>query len=126
MLSFNELKRNLKKDFSAFKKIKIAILSDSASQLLNNAIKGYGYEVQLDFDIYEADYNQIDLQVFDPSSELYAFHPDFIFINRSTEKLLKDFYQKKQGQQNLFSEYILQTTQKYYDTISSRLKSKVI
>src|ERR1035437_8858822 len=103
MLSFNELKRNLKKDFSAFKKIKIAILSDSASQLLNNAIKGYGYEVQLDFDIYEADYNQIDLQVFDPSSELYAFHPDFIFINRSTEKLLKDFYQKKQGQQNLFS-----------------------
>ncbi len=61
MFSFNELKRNLKKDFTGFKKIKIALLSDSASQLLHNAIKAYGYEAQLDFEIYEADYNQIDL-----------------------------------------------------------------
>jgi FkbH-like protein len=126
MLSFNELKKNLKKDYSAFKKIKIAILSDSASQLLTNAIKGYGFEVQLNFEIYEADYNQIDLQVFDPSSELYSFHPDFVVINRSTEKLLKDFYKTNQHLQGNFSEQILQTTRKYYETVTSRLKAKVI
>jgi FkbH-like protein len=125
MLSFNELKKNLKKDFSAFKKIKIAILADSASQLLTNAIRGYGYEAQLDFEIYEADYNQIDLQVFDPSSDLYTFKPDFVFINRSTEKLLKEFYKNHDGQ-SLFADRIAHATQKYYDTILSRLKAKVI
>ena len=126
MVSFNELKRNLKKDFTGFKKIKIALLSDNASQLLNNAIKAYGYEAQLDFEVYEADYNQIDLQIFDPSSELYSFKPDFIFINRCTEKLLKEFYKKSKPEQSVFSEYILQVTKKYYDVIAQRLKSKVI
>ena len=126
MVSFNELKRNLRKDFSGFKKIKIALLSDTASQLLNNAIKAYGYEAQLDFDIYEADYNQIDLQIFDPSSELYSFNPDFIFINRCTEKLLKEFYKKNKHEQGSFSDHILQTTQKYYDVLTRKLKAKVI
>jgi predicted enzyme involved in methoxymalonyl-ACP biosynthesis len=92
MQSYNDLRKNLKKDFSDLKKIKLALLSDNASQFLNIAIKGYGYEQKLNFDIYEAEYNQIDLQIFDQSSELYEFKPEFIFINRSTEKLLKEFY----------------------------------
>src|SRR4051812_21671807 len=123
MLNFNELKKNLKKDFSGLKTIKIALLSDSASQFLNTSLRGYGYEAQLNFEIYEAEYNQIDLQIFDPSSELYSFNPDFIFINRSTEKLLKQFYKKDLHDQNHFSDYVLSTTQKYYDTIAAQLKS---
>ena len=126
MLSFNELKKNIKKDFSALKRIKVALLTDSASQLLNTAIKGYGYEVGLDFEIYEADYNQIEVQVFDPSSELYQFNPDFIFINRSTERLLKDFQKSGPQLQGQMAESVLQTTQKYYETIASRLRAKVI
>jgi FkbH-like protein len=124
MLSFNQLKKNLKKDFSSYKTVKIALLSDSASQFLNTAIKGYGYEAGLNYDIYEADYNQIGLQIFDTSSELYAFNPDFIFINCSTEKLLKDFY--KGGDPNEFATHIVQQAGKYYATITSKLKAKVI
>ncbi len=126
MISFNDLKKNLKKDFSGFKKIRLALLSDSASQLLNNAIKAYGFEAQLDFEIYEADYNQVDLQVFDPTSELYSFNPDFIFINRCTEKLMKDFYKKDKVLQGVFSDYVADTTRQYYDTITQRLRAKVI
>jgi len=126
MLTYNTLKKYLKKDYSAFKKVKIAILADSASQLLSDAIKAYGFIAQLDFEIYEADYNQIDLQVFDPSSELYEFKPDFIFINRSTEKLLKEFYKKEKHQQSHFFEYVAHATQNYYNTITSRLRSKII
>ena len=126
MLAYNDLKKNLKKDYTGFKKLKVAILSDSASQLLNNAVRGYGYTAQLDLEIYEADYNQIDLQIFDPSSELYTFNPDYIFINRSTEKLIKDFYKKNKYEQGQFAEYMQASTQKYYDVIGSRLRSKVI
>ena len=126
MFTFNNLKRNLDKDFSGLKKIKVALLSDTASQFLNDAITGYGYEAQISFEIYEAEYNQIDFQVFDPSSELYSFNPDFVIINRSTEKLLKDFYGKERSQQNNFSDYVLQNTKRYYDIITSRLRAKII
>ena len=126
MQTFNELKKSLKIDFSSFKKIKIALLSDTASQLLHQAIKAYGFSVQINFDIYEAEYNQIDLQVFDPTSELYEFKPDYIFINRSTEKLLKEFNKKNLHQQSIYADAVIQTTQKYYDTISAKLRSKII
>jgi len=124
--TFSDLKSNLKKDFSGFKKVKLALLSDSASQFLNIAIKGFGYNRQLHFEIYEADYNQVDLQVSDPFSELYTFNPDFIFINFSTEKLLTAFYETESSLQGVFSDLVLQTIQKYMDVIFSRTRSKLI
>jgi FkbH-like protein len=126
ILSFTLLKKNLKKDFTGFKKIKIAILGDSASQFLANAIKGYGYECQINFDIYEADYNQIDLQIFDASSELYEFAPEYIFINRSSEKLLKDFNKKDKAGQEHYAEHIAGLTKQYFDTVAGKLRAKII
>ena len=55
MTDFNQLKKNLKKDFSKFKSARIALLGDSATQLLAQAIRGYGYEVEMSFEIWEAD-----------------------------------------------------------------------
>ena len=39
MLSFKELKRNLKKDISCYPTIKVALLGDTATQFLATAIK---------------------------------------------------------------------------------------
>src|ERR1700734_373650 len=125
MIAFNELKRNLKKDFSGFKKIKLALLADSSSQLFNQALRAYGYEVQIDFEIYESDYGQIDLQVFDSSSGLYAFQPDFIFFNTSSEHLLKDFYQVNHAQQIGFSEKVLRKVRGYCEAVSDKLDTKI-
>jgi len=126
MFDFNYLKKNLKKEKLGFRKIKLAIVSDSASQFLKSAIKGYGIEKEIDFDIYEADYNQIDLQVFDFSSELYEFEPEFIFINYSSEHLLKEFYKKSKNQQFNFSKDKIVHFKNIVDTITSKLKSKII
>jgi len=52
MKAFGDLKKNIREDFSGCKKIKIAILADSASQFLASALAGYGYEVQVNFDIF--------------------------------------------------------------------------
>lgn len=52
MFDFNYLKKNLKKEKLGFRKIKLAIVSDSASQFLKSAIKRYGIEKEIDFDIY--------------------------------------------------------------------------
>lgn len=126
MLPFNTLKKNLKKDFSPLKTIRLAIVADSASQLMHQAIKGWGYEAGIHFDIYEADYNQVDLQVFDPSSELYAFDPEFIFISRSAEHLLKDFYKKGKAGRSSFAVDQATYVQSLYDTLLQRLSCRLI
>ena len=63
MKEFTQLKKNLKKDFSNLKKIKIALLGDTATQFLNQALKGLGFDNDLNLDILEADFNQIDRQM---------------------------------------------------------------
>jgi FkbH-like protein len=126
MLSFNHLKKNLKKDFAGRKKIKLAILADSASQLLHQAIKGYGYEAHIDFEIYEADYNQIERQILDFTSELYSFKPEYVFINKSSEHLLKTFYKLNKVAQQSFASMLKEEMSSYCDTLSTHLNCKII
>ena len=104
MFSFTQLRKNLKKDFSGFTSIKVAILSDAASQLLHQAIKGYGYEKQIHYQIFEADYNQIELEIYNNDSALYAFQPDVIIIAKHTQKLLGHFYLASQAARKQFAD----------------------
>src|SRR4051794_33653556 len=85
--TFKQLQRNLKKPSPEWPIIRLAVTADSASQLLVQALRGYAYELQLRLEVYEADYDQIDLQLLDPGSELYAFEPAFILVWHSAEKL---------------------------------------
>ena len=91
-MNFYDLENQPEKDFSNLKKVKVALLGDSATQLLVKALKGYGYEVGYNFDIFEADYDQVEMQTYDLDSELYHFKPEYVIIYHSTEKLLKKFY----------------------------------
>lgn len=126
MTEFKDLKKNLRKDNTGHRSVRLAVVADTASQFLCMAIAGYGYERRVAFDIYEADYDQLDLQIFDPSSGLYAAAPQFIFLNTSTEKLLKEFNKKDRQAQEHFAEYVLARTRTYLDTLLSRTQAKVI
>ena len=42
MKTFSELKKNLKQDFSSLKTIKVAVLGDTATQFLMQALRGAG------------------------------------------------------------------------------------
>ena len=80
MKTFNELKKNLKKDYNSFTKVDLAILGDSATQLLNVSIKGCSYEYKINLNIYEADYNQIEYEILNQDSNLYKVQPKYILI----------------------------------------------
>ena len=71
MHTFKELKRNLKKDVSTFPILKVSLLGDSATQFLAVAIRGEGIERGYNIDLFEAEYNQVERQVLDPTSDLY-------------------------------------------------------
>lgn len=87
MQTFNQLKRNLKSDLTGLPTFKIAVVGDTATQLLCMAIRGMGVERGYSIDLFEAEYNQVERQLLDPTSDLYQFDADFIIIFQSTHKL---------------------------------------
>ena len=126
MKNFTQLKKNLKKDFSDYKKLKIALLGDTATQFLNQAIRGIGYENKLNLHIWEADFNQIERQIFDPTSELYEFNPEMVIVFQSSHKLL-DKYNKSSTEEQLYlADNEIKKINNIYLTIRNNLECKVI
>lgn len=93
--SFRELKKVLKKDVQSLPKTKVALLGDSATQLLATAIKGSAIIKGYQFELFEADYNQVERLFMDTASELYSFEADYIVVFQSTHKLLSKYNKLK-------------------------------
>ena len=91
MITFKELKRNLKIDLHKLPNIKVSLLGDSATQFLATAIKGMGVERGYNIDLFEAEYNQVERQVLDPTSDLYAHDAKYTVVFQSTHKLLEQY-----------------------------------
>src|SRR6188508_2564622 len=124
--SFGELKKNLKKDFSALPVKKIAILGDTSTQLLVQAIKGIGYDEGINLEIFEAEYDQIDHEIFDAGSELYSSSPEFVVIFHSVQKLLNKYNNLSEGQKKTFAFDTLEHFNELLSTINSRNSCKII
>lgn len=125
-MNFITLKRNLKKDFTGLPKIKIAVLGDSATQLLCQAIRAYGYEVGIDFDIWESDYDQITQIILDEKSKLYSFKPEFVLIFNSIKKITKQFYKTPINQKKCFAESLIDNLENLLEILNSRINTNII
>lgn len=126
MKEFSQLKKNLKKDFSNLKPIKLAVLGDTATQFLTQALKGLGYDNGFNLEIWEADFNQIERQVHDLSSELYQFKPEIVIVFQSSHKLLGKYNKIKPDQHLLFAAKELAAIENIYSNLTSNLDAKVI
>jgi FkbH-like protein len=126
MNPFNQLRKNLKKDFSNCKRTRVALLGDTATQFLAQAIRGTGYDYGFDLEIFEADFNQVERQVFDPSSELYEFKPEIIVLFQSSHKLLAKYNKLKPHEYAKLAKTRLELIENITTTINSQLKSKII
>ena len=127
MYSFNELRKLSKKTVEGHgSEVKLAVLADSASQFLCTAIKGYGITQKVNYQIWEADYNQIDGEVFDADSKLYTTGPDYILILRSSEHLINTFYATAADARDNFANQQIAYLQSLVDQIGGKAKSKII
>jgi FkbH-like protein len=126
MKDFSQLKKNLKKDFSNLKNCRVAVLGDTSTQFLTQALRGEGFDRGLDLQIWEADFDQIEMQVFDSASELYSFKPEIMLIFQSSHKLLGKYNKQKTDQHCFFASTELETISNIYSTISTELNAKVI
>lgn len=87
---FELIKKSKSIDISKTKKIiKVAILADFATQQFSLILKTLFYLNEIQCEIYEADFDSIELEVYNQNSGLYSFDPDTILILNSTQKLKK-------------------------------------
>ncbi len=122
MLTFKELKKNTKKDKSLLSSFKVALLGDSATQFLTIAIKGEGYERGYNIDLFEAEYNQVERQILDPTSDLYDFNAQYTIVFQSTHKLLEKYsLMQASDWASLADERI-----EFIKTLCESVKSKII
>ena len=102
-MTFQELKKNSKKDFAGLKQVKVALLGDSATQFPAMAIRGSGYDAGLNIEVYEGDYDLIYETVLDIESKIYSDHSDYIVLFHSTEKISESFYKARPEEQRGFA-----------------------
>lgn len=124
--SFLELKRNIKNIQTDTKKIKIALLGDSATQFLNTALKGMALQENLSIDLYEAEYDQIKQEILDTDSELYHFQPEFVIIFHSHQKLNKSFYKKSLEKKPEFAQNWLSELEYFLGVLNENIKTNII
>jgi len=126
MKDFSQLKKNLKNDFSGLKKIKIAVLGDTPTQFLAQALRATAFEKGFDLLIWDADFNQIERQIFDPASELYQHTPEIIIVFQSSHKLLGKYNKLPVDQQSSMASDELEALKVKYSTITGQLPAKII
>lgn len=85
MHTLKELKK-LAKETIPGPQTKIALLGDTATQLLSTAIQGEAVARRISVEFYEGEYSQVERQLLDTTSELYDFAPDILIIFQSTHK----------------------------------------
>lgn len=120
--NFKTLKNNLKKDISMLPSIKVALLGDTATQFLTTALKGVAVERGFNIEMFEADFNQVERQLLDATSELYTFDPDYIIVFQSTHKLLSTYNKIAADKRHLLAENRLD----FVRTISKNTSARVI
>ena len=119
--TFKELKKNLKKDLTTLPTIKVALLGDNATQFLAIAIRGVVIDRGYNIELFEADFNQVERQFLDPSSDLYSFNADYVVVSQSTHKLLSRYNENTVENQSQVADERLEFVKLMCNSIQSRL-----
>ena len=80
------------KTSEAAKVIRIALLADCATQHLATIMRAIAARNNVRAELYEGNYDGVDLEILDPNSELYAFNPQYVVVLLSSEKLKARLY----------------------------------
>lgn len=126
MTDFSQIRKNLKKDFSGLKPIKVAVLGDTSTQFLTQALRGTGFDFGFDLQISEGDFNQIKQQVFDNNSELYSHNPEIIIVFQSAHKFLEKYNKSHASLINSLAKSELDDIIALINTIQKQSSAKVI
>lgn len=125
MYTFRELQKASRLDIDG-KEIKVAVLGNCATQFFSSAVQGYAKRSGLNALVYDADYDQIDAQLLDQHSEVYAFGPDSIVIWLATDRLYEEFLDADLAARERFAERCMERLERYWHLITANCNAKII
>ena len=125
MHSFRELQK-AKKLIIDGEENKLAVLGNCATQFFSEAVEGLGKLNGINLSVYDADYDQIDAQLLDISSEVYCFKPDEILICLCTEKLYEDFLDLDMAERAGFADECMSRIRRYWELIEKNSHARIL
>ena len=103
--------------------VKIALYCNYASQFLSRSLKTNLKEFRIPFELYQADYNQADMEFYDQNSELFTLKPDFIILHETAENIVDLFYANSLEERNCFAQAFIERIGSFLDVLSASLPS---
>lgn len=122
--NFTQLRKAAASYTAAEGDYRLAILGNSATQMLSAAVTGMGVLHNLRIHVLDTDYNQIQLQAFDQNSELYRFQPNGVLLFMCTRKLFED-YCRFTGDRKHFANAKMQEIAEIQDKIYERSRAGI-
>ncbi len=103
--------------------IRIAILSDAASQQFLPLLRTLFAENGIAAEVYEGAFDALEIETFDANSGLYAFRPDIIVLANCSQALRSRYYNHPGSG---FVETASESTFRIWDAIKSHCPARII
>lgn len=124
--SFKDLKKLAKNESLDLPSCKLAVLGDFATQHFVTCLKGCARMSNFNLDIFEADYDQIEMQIVDPASELYGYGAEYVLIAQCAEKLFQAFLQTPESDRVHFAENKADEISGRWSVLASRMNTSIV
>ena len=124
--TFLELQRAAKKSRLQKQDLNVAVVGDSATQLLSDAIRGEAYLRGLTVSVYDADYDSVAQELIDENSGAYKSKPQYIMIYLSVEKLYNSFTETDCEERQDFAKNVAGRIESYWQNICRYSAAKII
>ena len=86
MATFNELKKAARTPHPDFPCVSMALVGDTATQMLATCLRGEAALRGLRLDLYEADYGSLERELLQPDSTLRGHGAQFVVVYRSVHQ----------------------------------------
>ena len=126
MISFQALKKAAKRQDEGLPTVQVALLADSASQFLGQALKGAVKSMGFQVELWEAEYDQISQQLEDPQSDFHQKKFDFVLLYPGVEKWEKKARKSQLAALSSQAETALNQMESWYHCIRNSSQAKVI
>lgn len=104
---------------------RIAILSDAAVPQLPPLLRALFAARGVRAEIHLAEYDAVELEVFDPNSSLYAFAPDTIVLLSSPQALRLAYWRDAEDREH-FAERVTRNLASLWDTVRQRTPALIL
>lgn len=125
MNTFSELRKAAKRNIEG-RENTLVVLGNVATQFFSASVCGCAKLAGINLKVVDIDYNQIDAQLFDESSEVYEARADYVLIWLASEKLYEEFLDLPMERRGLFATEYMAKIEQWWERIEKNTKARII